>query len=106
MMVKKNDKQSMAEDYLAQAEWEASHPLDKRGRPSWKYQPRWKYQRVYPKHHKIPLLLWIIMIPVILVCFGFAFFYTNAEYPGVGILGAIVILSTLVLFYFLTRPSK
>ncbi len=68
----KKDKSSMAEDYIAQTEWESSHPFDKRGRPSAKYQPKWKYQRAYPKPYKMPVLLWIILIPIVLA-WGFYF---------------------------------
>jgi hypothetical protein len=105
-MSKKNDRHSMAEGYLAQAEWESSHPLDRRGRPPAKYQPTWKYQRAYPKPYKIPVFLWIILIPIIIACLGTAFFTRDNKYPGVGIAGIITVLSTIILFYFLTRPSK
>ena len=31
-MAKRDDKHSMAEDYLRQVKWESEHPLDRRGR--------------------------------------------------------------------------
>jgi hypothetical protein len=106
MMAKKNDKHSMAEDYLAQAEWEASHPLDQRGRPSWKYQPKWIYKRVYPRTGKIPAILWIIIIAISVTILGFVVFVSTANRPGVGIVAITVILSISVILYFLARGPK
>ena len=105
-MAKKYDQHSMAEDYLAQAEWESNHPFDKRGRPSAKYQPKWKYERIFPKPYKMPTLLWIVIIILAAVPLGVLFLLTNKDYPGVGIVAVITVLSTIILFYFLTRPSK
>ena len=42
----KQGKQSKAEDYLAQVEWDNNHPFDKRGRPSVRYELKWKFKKV------------------------------------------------------------
>ena len=49
-MAKRNDKHSMAEDYLAQVNWENENQVDKRGHAPWKNSPNWKYKKVYPKY--------------------------------------------------------
>ena len=104
-MAKKNDKQSMAEDYIAQVEWESSHPLDKRGRPSWKYQPNWKYKKVYPHIGKIPVIAWIIIAAAV-IPLGFIVFITSIDYPGGGIVATIALLSVLAILLFLARKPR
>jgi len=107
-MAKQNDKHSMAKDYIAQMEWENSHPLDQRGRPSWRYQPKWTYKRVYPHtgKSKIPAIVWIIIVVTSVTCLGFVIFIATADYPGVWIVAFTVLLSILAIFYFLARGPK
>ena len=110
-MGKHKDKNSMAEDYLAHVEWENSRPLDKRGRPSWRYQPKWKYNRIYPHIgiRKISFLGWIIIsvISILSVALvGSLLLIINSDFPGAGIVGIIALLSIPILLYFITRRSK
>jgi hypothetical protein len=105
-MAKHSDKHAMAEDYLAQVEWESSHPLDQRGRPSWKHQPKWIYSRRYPRMGKVSPVLWIMLIAAALTVLGFAIVIASANNPGVGIFGMIVLLSILAILFYLARGGS
>lgn len=103
----KRNKQSMTEDYLAQVEWDNNHPLDRRGRPSWRYQPKSKYRRVYRISGKgTPLLvemIWCIAVTATLV---FLLYQILGRYSGSSFFGGIAVLSILVTLYFFTRQPK
>jgi hypothetical protein len=105
---KHKDKNSMAEDYLAHVEWENSHPLDKRGRPSWRYIPRWKYNKIYPRigNRKPSFFGWIIIsiFSILSVTvLGFILLFINRNFPGTGIIGIIALISIPILLYLITR---
>jgi hypothetical protein len=105
-MMAKKDKSSTAEDYLAQAKWESSHPLDRRDRPSTKHQSQLRNQDIYSKSYKKFLFFRIIKLIMITLSFVLLFICGNDYYPGIGILGITTVLSTGILFYFLNHPSK
>lgn len=103
----KKSKQSMAEDYLAQVEWDNNHPLDRRGRPSWIYQPKWKYKRVYRiGGDRVSPVIQIIWIVAVIATIGFLVYQILVTHSGSGFFGSIAILFMLTVFYFLTRPPK
>jgi hypothetical protein len=108
-MAKRSDKHSMAQDYLAQVEWDANHPPDKRGRPSVRYEPKWKYKKVYSKlsdtslasTNSIAITLVIALIAdAIYICYN-ALLKTQVNIPSVII--SILLFGSIL---YVIRPSK
>jgi hypothetical protein len=107
-MAKGKDKNSLAEDYIAHVEWDNRHPLDRRGRPSWRHQPKWKYDRIlsHIDKNKIPVIGWVIIFIITITCIGFLVFITNSAFPGAGIVGILTLLAIPIILYVITRKSK
>ena len=102
----KKDKQSNAEDYLAQVEWENDHPFDKRGRPSVKYEPKWKYKRIRRivgdgSSFSIGVLL-IAAIATIGYLLSLIFVYRSSN----GIFPGVLILTIIIILYFVIRDLE
>ncbi|OGO78903.1 MAG: hypothetical protein A3K41_00230 [Chloroflexi bacterium RIFOXYD12_FULL_57_15] len=108
-MAKRDDKHSMAQDYLAQVEWDANHPPDPKRNIPVRYQPKWKYKKVYPKQsdtstaptNSLAMTLLIALIAdAIYICYN-AFSKSQVNI-------ASVIISILLLggILYVTRSSK
>ena len=109
-MPKRDDKQSMAEDYLAQVEWENNNnPGNKRGQAPWKNAPNWKYKKVYPKNSGVSSAssnsLGIIVLLALAVVAGYIAF-TIFTTSSVGIVAPIIFFVLLVILFLVTRVPK
>jgi cytosine/uracil/thiamine/allantoin permease len=96
----------MMEDYISQMEWENTHPPDRRGRPSVKYQPHWKYKRVYPHTKQMPVYMWIILVLFFGISFGIFIFFESRKNPGETIFAIFIVLWLIGMIYYLSRKPK
>ena len=107
-MAKRDDKHSMAEDYLARAEWEAGHQVDGRGH-SWTDEPKWKYKGTYKANRynrNRKLVAEIIWLVFAIPAAGYLLYQIIFGHNGGGIFISILILSMLAIFYFISRPPR
>jgi hypothetical protein len=105
----KKDKNSMAEDYLRQVEWENTHQVDRSGHAPWKDAPKWKYKRSYgasKRKSKDELHTAIIWGMIVISIFGYLIFQIFIGHNGNGIFISILVLILLAFPYFMTRPPK
>jgi len=107
-MAKRDDKQSDAEDYLEQLEWQGRHP-PRRGSSTIK-EPNWKYKIVYPKRppmHPAMRGLVIIGIPALILYWLYKIFVVDS---GLAIyLGVIALFTGVIIFLAArdaTKPTK
>jgi hypothetical protein len=108
-MAKRNNKRSMAEDYLHQVEWENRNQVDQIGRAPWKDVPNWKYKRAFgvgQRRSKGSLfgetIWWIFMIATI----GCLLFQIFSGHNGKGIFISILVLIPLGIPYFMLRETR
>ncbi|MEW5941064.1 MAG: hypothetical protein AB1750_15460 [Chloroflexota bacterium] len=102
-MPKRDEKHSMAEDYLAQIKWRGEHPYRKGNPP----EPDWKYKPVYGKQAfsfagtktGIFLLVALIAVAGIIIFEG----VTTAQ---VDLILPIIAIVLLVLIFLVTRQPK
>jgi hypothetical protein len=102
-MAKRDDDHSMAEDYLAQVEWQSRRPPPYRGRelrPWWaSNEPKWKYKKADGgQSPSSRVLRWIVLGVVVLIGYGiFQAFLSGAD-EAVYIGGAGLVAATILFF--------
>ncbi len=100
----------MAEDYLAQVEWDANHPRDpNRGIPPVRYEPKWKYKRVYPKSYGASSAssksCGIVVLLAIIAVAGYIIFSISTT-TRVGVAAPIILVILLGVLFLVTREPK
>jgi len=102
-MAKRDEKHSMAEDYLARIKWEGEHPYRKGVRPP---EPDWKYRPVYSRNSS-PSKTWfgIVLLFALIVVAGLAIFQmvTTSHVDASWLIVVIILLSIIL---FVTRKPK
>jgi len=101
-MAKRDDKQSMAEDYLAQIKWRGEHPYQK-GNPT---EPEWKYQPIHTRQKSVSnttAIILLLALSGVTGCAVFEIFTTSYLSPGFIVL--IILLIIIFLFVLANRPK-
>jgi hypothetical protein len=108
-MAKRDDKNSMAENYLAQVEWENNHQVDNRGHAPWKNAPNWKYKRDYGAsryNNIISLFGEIVWLAFVISTAGYLLYQIIFAHNGKVIFISILVLILLAFHYFMTRETR
>ena len=109
-MAKRDDDHSMAEDYLAQVEWQSRRPPPYRGRglrPWWaSNEPKWKYQKIVGRQSSSSRVLrWIVLGVVVLIGYGiFQAFLSGADEAVY--IGIVALVTAIILFFAMRDASK
>jgi hypothetical protein len=99
-MAKRDDKHSMAEDYLAQIKWRGEHPYRKGNPP----EPEWKYKPVFSRQRSATNTTVIILLfglSGVTGCAIFELFTTSHLSPGF-----LILIPLLILILFLLLANK
>ena len=108
-MPKHEDKHSMAEDYLAQVEWENNNNAGNRdGHAQWKNAPNWKYKKVYPKARGSNWsdTSWGIVVLLALLADAGYILYSELLNSRIDIPALIILFILLGLLFYVTRQPK
>ncbi|MBI5933750.1 MAG: hypothetical protein HY867_08580 [Chloroflexi bacterium] len=106
-MAKRDDKHSLAKDYLARIKWDGEHPYMGDGSkppiPNWKYKPVYK-KAGKPRSMSRPISILISIIG--LVVSVFLMLKISEDRPGVGVIAVIILYSIVAIFYFMLQNPK
>ena len=110
-MPKREDKHSMAEDYLAQMNWEADQSRDpNRGIPPVRFEPKWKYKPSGPTRSPMSPTSRIILTTVLLIFLGGLLYLAIVKHEAgaISLIGALVFIGVLVLVLILdaSKPKR
>jgi hypothetical protein len=105
-MAKRNDKHSIAEDYISQVEWESKHQVDRTGHAPWKDSPDWKYKRVYGTKKGNPASLKIFWISLLSATIGYIVYDLLVLHTEKGVAVGIIILVLEAMFFVIGREQK
>lgn len=105
-MAKRDDKHSMAEDYLAQVEWQSHHSRRQKDIHGFKNQPDGKYKILYSKNTSAPLFIRIGLLLVFCIAIGFLLYQAIFLHSGKAIVTGIIFLSIGLIFFFAARAAS
>lgn len=108
-MAKRDDKHSMAEDFLQQVESESQHPWYDGSTPPARFAPKWKYKRVFGprKNNRLQYrfggILWALFA---IATAGYLVFQIFVGHNGTGIFISSLILIVQAIPYLMNREQS
>ena len=98
-MAKRDDKNSMAEDYLRQVEWQSHHTRRQKDMLGFSNQPASKYKTIFAKSSPAPLIARVIVVGGFFAAIGYLLYQAVFLRSGLAIfMGSVFLFIGLILF--------
>jgi type IV secretory pathway VirB6-like protein len=105
-MAKRDDKHNIAEDYLAQVEWQSHHSRRQKDMLGFSNQPASKYKILSTKSSPAPLVARIIVVGGFLAAIGYLLYQAIFLRSGLAIFMGITFLFIGLILFLAARDAS